>query len=95
MEKQQEVLFSITSTKFVQKLRELNKVKNIYHINGVLQGHERYARPYGTIQNHKGPYGTIQDYLGPFRTLQDHIGPCRVIQGHTGLYGAIKGHTGP
>ena len=78
-----------TSTKFVQKLRELNKVKNMYHINGVLQGHKRYARPYGTIQDHKGPYGTIQDYLGTFRTLQDNIQPCHAIGDLRRPYGAI------
>ena len=84
-----------TSTKFVQKLRELNKVKHMYHINVVLQGHKRYARPYDTIQDHKGPYETTLDYLGPFRTLTDHIGPCRAIGKLRRLYVAIWGNKGP
>ena len=46
------VLKTKTSTKFVQKLRELNKGKHI-------------KNPYEAMQGYTGPYRTIHDHMGP------------------------------
>ena len=61
-----------TSTKFVQKLRELNKDKSIKYNYEFLSKWE--------------PKGTTQDHMGPFRTKWDQMGPYGSIWVHTGQY---------
>ena len=58
------VLKTKTSTKFVQKLRELNKGKRI-------------KNPYEAMQGNMGLYEIIPDHKGPCRiiqSIQDHMG---------------------
>ena len=78
-----------TSTKFVQKLHELNKGK---HNDNYLKETNK-----ATV-NHIGPYMTIHDQTGPYWSMQDHTGPNVTIYdhtGHTGPYRALWDHTGP
>ena len=74
---------SSTSTKFVQKLRELNKGK---HIKGNKQGP---TGPYEAVEDHTGPYWTIRHYKVLYRTIQDQRGTYGTIQDHMGLYGTL------
>ena len=97
----------LTSTKFVQKLRELNKGKQMFPMDTKrgLHCHVRLCRAIRIIQNHMGssetiwdhmgPTGTIHDHTGPYGTIWDHTGPYRTIRNHMGPYGMIQDHTGP
>ena len=83
--------FFKTSTKFGQKLRELNKGKQDHTGH---TGPQNHTRPYGTIWDHTGPYMTIQYHMGIYGTKQDHTKQYRTTQGHMGPYGTKMDRTG-
>ena len=85
-----------TSTKFVQKLLELNKGKHLYwdlhecvdyfrNINFL-----NHIGPHRAIQDNNDPYWTPWDHSGPYQTmvfLIEHSGPCWTIQDNVMPYG--------
>ena len=86
-------VFSKTSTKFVQKLRELNKVKHNY--NYPKEKKQGQTTPCGAIWGQTWPYMIKQDLTGVCRTIQDQMWPFMNLRGHTGPYRASWDHTGP
>ena len=91
-------------TKFVKKLRELNKGKHmqpkgpyeaLQGYTGLYRTIRDNMRPYKTIRDHSGTYWSIQYHTGPYRTIQDHTGPYSTIKDHIGRYRTIREHAGP
>ena len=92
---------TLTSTKFVQKLRELNKGKhmclilneyidyfdNSYFLNLALE----HIVPYRTLQdkaiNHTEPYQTM---VAPYGTMPDCTGQYRTLQNQANTKGTIR-----
>ena len=89
-----ESLSTITSTKFVQKLCELNKA-NIWGSRkqtGSYRAIWNHKRPHRTIQDHMEQQGIIRDYMvymGPYssyRNIWDYTVPLGTIRGHKDIY---------
>ena len=75
----------LTSTKFVQKLRELNKVKHNYNYpKETNRAALRHTEPYGAIHNHTWSNRIILEHAGPYMNKCDHLWPYRTIQGYMG-----------
>ena len=73
------------STKFVQKLRELNKGKHNYP-QEKFRATWLHTGPYGTMHDHKWSNRRILEHAGPNGTKCFHLLPYRTKQGLMGPY---------